>query len=56
MKELIRLDALFSMHDMGMRVRPPPPPPPSGQHSGGRNIYIDPLFSENASKNDAFFF
>ena len=29
---------------------------PRGQHPAGRKIFFDPLFSENVSKNTAFFF
>ena len=29
--------------------------PPRGQHSAGRKIYFDPLFSKNAGKNTAIF-
>ena len=53
MKEIIRLHALVSMRDVSVRARDPPP---RGQHSAGRKIYFDPLFSENASKYTASFF
>ena len=51
-EKIIRLDALSSMRDMSYARDPPP----RGQHLAGRKIYIDPLFSENASKITTFFF
>ena len=50
-EKIIRLDVLISMRDMSVRARSPP----RGQHSAGRKIYFDPLFSENAGKNTAIF-
>ena len=52
MNELIRLDAIVAMRDMDVCARSPR----RGQHPVGRKLYFDPLFSENASKNNAFIF
>ena len=52
MKEIIRLDALVAIRDMNVRAIP--------RHVVSillaEKIFFDPLFSENASKNTAFFF
>ena len=53
MKIIIKLDALVSMRDMGVRSRSPATWPESCWE---KKIYNDQLFSQYASKNTAIFF